>query len=264
MSAVDTETDIDRLTKQFKQLQERNKMLEKEISALKKSNHDINATEHTQEFWDGIEQKLRTDPYAIKILLKNKEMSVHDTDHRGQTLLMLAAYHGSLEIVQICLNLGADINQKDYPKPIGYERGGAINYASAGGYDHVKQLLLFNQMEANLGNRITKTADTIKKQRGMNENVIREIQRKISTETGQNEFKQILTEIVTSIISQKKIFSDDLLSLCWDFQTDPLRSDLWFCIRETCEQIITNGDKMDWYFMKQCLLKSSVKCTYHI
>eukprot|EP01084_Bolivina_argentea_P186575 321570_1 len=101
--------------------------------------------DHSEEFWDDIREKVKYNPDYVKSLVRNGTISMIDMDKNKRTLLNIAAKRGSYDIVQLCLNLGADIDHKNV-------RGhSSVDYARGEGYYHIEQLLLFSKMKANLG-----------------------------------------------------------------------------------------------------------------
>ena len=55
------------------------------------------------DFWSEIYHRLRGDPDSIKLMIKNKAMTIHDMDSDGMTILMFAACFGCYELVQFCM-----------------------------------------------------------------------------------------------------------------------------------------------------------------
>ena len=199
-------------------------------------------------------QKLKSDPDSIKLMIKNKVMTLQDNDHLGRTVVMLAAWYGCYELVQFCINAGADLQRKSYS---GLH---TLDYARKGGYCNVEQLLIFAQLNANVGNDIKNTAENIYKQNGIIDNILKEL-----TEIGEQSkglFEKILMELMINIINKRLSFSDNLLNLCWNISCrgnkDPLSSELWKAISSQSTAIIQNGSKRDWYWLKKCLLPSTV------
>eukprot|EP01084_Bolivina_argentea_P181780 313901_1 len=177
-----------------------------------------------------------------------------DANKRGETLLILATICGSYELVQLCVNLGADILNTDQSKKT------ALQYSIDGAYPHIEQLLRFHLMNASVGNRLKETSQTMNKQKGIIENVIKQLSS--YDDTTEVFFKDTLIDIMIHIISQKRAFSDDLLNLCWfitvNDNKDPLQSTLWQCITKTCQSIIEDDDKRDWFWFKTFLLPSTI------
>eukprot|EP01083_Nonionella_stella_P177515 624244_1 len=152
--------------------QQKYEQLKLENEALKQqSSHDQPSAQntHSTEFWDQIEKKCRSDDEYIKSLINNKQLTMKECDKFGRTLLLIAAKKGSYELVRLCLNLGADIHKTDKKCKT------ALDHARAGAWTHVEQLLLFSKMNANIGNRIRNTADTINKQKGIAQNIRKEL-----------------------------------------------------------------------------------------
>ena len=69
----------------------------------------------TRQFWVVLDQKLEQgDLEYIKNLVRTNQLSMDEKSQtNGRTLLMLATYHGSYDLVSMCINLGADIDQED-------------------------------------------------------------------------------------------------------------------------------------------------------
>ena len=96
----------------------------------------------------------------------------------------------------------------------------------------------------------------------------------------------MLTEIVINLIRKKLSFPDFLLNLfaifdflsvwidynliacplctfrCWRLELqkgdDPLQSELWHCIEQTCSGIIARRNKRDWTWLKSCIIPSKI------
>eukprot|EP01083_Nonionella_stella_P056398 148527_1 len=209
------------------------------------------------EFWQEISRKLRAnDTEYIKSLVYNQTISVLDANSQGQTLLMFAADAGNYEIVNLCLNLGADVTRSDVN---GHE---AQFFAQAGAHVHIEQLLLFTKLNATLGNRIKITAHDIKQQTGIVENILSQFKLLKYDDEPLQFFKDTMVVIMTNIIEQKLSFSDDILKLCWQFESendkDPLSGDLWASIVQSCKNVIAKGNKKEWHWLKTFILPSTI------
>eukprot|EP01083_Nonionella_stella_P287946 980164_1 len=198
-----------------------------------------------------------SDADEVISLIRNKTINVVDVDSKGKTLLLIASAAGSYQIVNLCLNLGADITHKDS------KNHDAIYWAQQGAWSHVEQLLLFHKMDANVGNRVKNTAQYIKKQQGIIENISKALSSYDSST--QQFFKDTVIDLMTNLISNKLSFSDDLLNLCWEFESKniasdghPLSSKLWTSLLKTCGDIIQNGNKRDWHWVKTFILPSAI------
>eukprot|EP01083_Nonionella_stella_P076109 207222_1 len=195
-----------------------------------------------------------SDADAVISLIRNKTINVVDVDSKGKTLLLIASAAGSYQIVNLCLNLGADITHKDS------KNHDAIYWAQQGAWSHVEQLLLFHKMDANVGNRVKNTAQYIKKQQGIIENISKSLS-SYDSSTKQF-FKDTVIDLMTNLISNKLSFSDDLLNLCWEFETEndanPLSSTLWTTLLGACHDVIQNGNKLDWHWLKTFVLPSAI------
>ena len=209
------------------------------------------------DFWNDLNQKLISDPDSVKLMIKNGVMTIHDIDEYGRTVMMHAAKRGCYEMVQFCINCGADIDVQDENMET------ALDHARENGYCNIEQLILFAQLNANIGNDIKLTAETMHKQYGVIDNILNEL-----TEIGQQSkelFEKILMELMINIVNKRLSFSDNLLNLCWKIacrdNKDPLSSDLWKTISAQSNSIIQSGNKRDWYWLKNCLLPSTVLCS---
>ena len=135
-----------------------------------------------------------------------------------------------------------------------------MDHAKDSGYCNVEQLVIFAQLNANIGNNIKNTAENIYKQNGIIDNILNELAQ-IGQQTKEL-FEKILMEIMINIINKRLSFSDNLLNLCWNISCrdnkDPLSSDLWKAISTQSNAIIQNGSKRDWFWLKKCLLPSTV------
>ena len=188
-----------------------------------------------------------------------------DTNKDNKTLLIIAAQEGRYDIVQLCVNLGANIHHKDrFGKT-------AIDQARQGAWYHCEELLLFNQLGANVSDRVQNTAFSMNKQNGITENIINEMNNVIKDKNEKDKFVQTLTKILTNIIKKKLSFSDDLLNLCWIYGCNnssnggnsTMSDDLSQTLLDTCNNIIANGNEKDWYYFKTFILASNVcVCVY--
>eukprot|EP01084_Bolivina_argentea_P142419 250206_1 len=219
-------------------------------SKLKEKSSSQKSNRHSKQFWDDIATKCVQDPDFIKSLIKNKTITMSDVNDKKQTLLIIAASRGSYEVVQFCLNLGADVNHKDdYGKT-------ALQNDSVEFYSDVEELLKFAELNANIGDRIRETAFVMDKQKGINENILSEL--RLIGKHNKQLFENTLLEIMVNIIDKKLAFSDHLLNLCFDINKNILKSELWMQIKKTCKQIIENGNKRDWYWMREYIVPSTI------
>ena len=212
---------------------------------------------HNYTWWKEISRKCITEPDAIKLLIKNKELSLTETNFEGRTVMLLAARSGAYQLTQFCINSGADLNHKD-------DHGmTAVDLANQSGYFNVQQLLLFAQLNVNIGNEIKITAETIHKQNGINQNILNELS--LIGKQSKELFEKLLMELMLNIINKRLSFDDTLLNLCWEIASrdgqNPLKSELWKTISMQCELIIKNGIKRDWYWFQKILLPSTVDLT---
>ena len=190
----------------------------------------------------------------VKSLVSEGKISMDDVNKEEMTLLTYAAKHGRYDIVQLCIHLGADLDHKDNfgKTPIDHARDGA--------WYHCEELLLFSKLNANVSDRVQNIAFNMNKQNGIIENIINEMNDIIKDKNKRDQFMQILTSIMCSIVKKKLSFCDDLLNLCWiyDFTYNNSKSDLWSSLLNTCNDIVQNGNKKDWYYFQTFILASNV------
>eukprot|EP01083_Nonionella_stella_P075654 205728_1 len=242
--------------RQYAKLKQQYFSAQKEIEQLKAAQLSANARlkmQHSAEFWIDIKDKVIRDPDYIKGLVKNKKMTLRDTNTCGQTLLCISAIKGSYSMVQFCLNGGSDINHQDHGRKT------ALKHAISNGYYHIQQLLLFSELNVSSGNKIKEIANAMNKQKGINQNVRRQLA-DIGQET-RTIFESAVVTITINLINQKLSFDDTLLNMAWDIacnDANPLSSDLWKSIALTCTDIFHNGNARDWYWFKAFVLPSTI------
>ena len=128
-----------------------------------------NAIKQRNPWLDNMESLLYSKPDYVKYLVSCGKILMNDTDKDNKTLLIIAAEVGRYDIVQLCVNLGANIDYKD-----DFGRT-AIDWARKGAWYHCEELLLFSQLNANVSDRVKNTAFSMNKQNGIIENIINEI-----------------------------------------------------------------------------------------
>eukprot|EP01083_Nonionella_stella_P104191 298291_1 len=242
------------LHKEHTTLQDECILLKHRLSALttetsEQSNHD-----HSEEFWDDIHDKVKSNPDYVKSLVRNGTISMTDMDKTKRTLLVIAAAFGSYDIVQLCLNLGAEIDHKS-------ARGhSAMDYARGEGYYHIAQLLQFSKMKTQLGSKVKVASDHIMKQQAIIGYIMNELSQ-IGSQT-KDLFENTLLELMNTLILKRAVFSDDLLNLCWDItcktHANPLESELYRTLSSVCTKAIRNGSATDWYWIKNCIVPSTI------
>ena len=207
-------------------------------------------------FWSDIATRLTGNPESVKQMVRDGTIKVTDTDRCGRTLMFFAAWKGAIDVAQLCINLGADVNNPNDE---------TLKTAIGNNYDHVEQLVLLAQAKSGSGDRIKNMSQEILKQNAIIENILNEL-----SSIGQQSkdlYIKILKEIMINILKKKLVFSDDLLSLCWKIETEngnESKSELWITIKTVCQDIIKGHSKRDWYWLKQCLLPSNVKYNVYI
>eukprot|EP01083_Nonionella_stella_P039281 106840_1 len=275
------EEENQRLQEQLHTLQQQYDVLSQEHLELKQDRSNVSAKrKHAEDFWRTIDDKCKYDPDYIKTLITQKEITMFEMNKDNDTLLIVASRRGCYEIVQLCINLGADINHKNKIDQT------ALDSARGAGYYEIEQLLLFSKMNATIGNKIKNTANIINKQKGINVNI--RTQLRSHTKEHQEIFRNTLFDIMRNIINNRLSFSDDLLNLCFDLlpantsgssgglsvglsqsltklsdvdcsNDQPiLSSALWKSIKKVCKEIIETGNQRDWFWMKAFIIPSTI------
>ena len=101
------------LNEKLQDLQARYDLLEKKANSLEQENLKLkrsnesnianNTMKHTKEFWLTIDDKCMTDPDSVKLMIKNKKLTLNDQNQWGRTVMMIAAECGAYQLVQFCL-----------------------------------------------------------------------------------------------------------------------------------------------------------------
>ena len=146
-----------------------------------------NSTKQRNPLLDNMEFLLRSKPDYVKYLVSCGKILMNDTDKNNKTLLILAAEEGRYDIVQLCVNLQANIDDKDN------FGGTAIDRAREGAWYHCEELLLFSQLGANVSDRVQNTAFSMNKQNCIIENIIHEMDNVIKDKNEKDKFVQTLT-----------------------------------------------------------------------
>eukprot|EP01084_Bolivina_argentea_P283043 484653_1 len=247
---------FEELNKTILKLQHENEALqsEKEFLLKNQSKYKPQPKKNLKKFWDGLRKrsKLKWDPDQIKEMIRKKKINVFDVNVEGRTLLIEMVRHGLYEMVELTLNLGADPTHKDESGKM------AIDYARKYTMYHIEQLLLFNSMNASASTRLNALSEEMNKQKGITENIMIQL----AFYKNKKLFKDILIDLMIKIISKKLAFSDDLLNICWKLicvdNDNPLSSNLWKTLVSTCNDIIVNHSKRDWYYFKTFIVPSTI------
>eukprot|EP01083_Nonionella_stella_P065960 173279_1 len=238
---------------QIEQLLEENKMLKEKNDALEKDNIKTKET-NNDGVWEKIEHLISAgDTDNLKRLIKLHSISMTDTDSNGNTIFLQACDWGRYDIAQLCLNLGSDINHKNN------DGQQAIDLARDGAWYHIEQLCLFAKMNANLGDRVRDTTQSIFKQNG----IVQIMWNKLKQYKNKKLIFDTITDIMIQIIKSKIAFSDDLLLLSWKYITEinknnPTNSTLWKTIKQVCSEVIESNNPRDWYWLRQYMLRSTI------
>ena len=80
---------FEELEARYKRLEEEHKKLKEEKSNTGKSANTYGWNEHSTEFWMDIKNKFIDDPDSIKLMFKNKQVTLQDRDQYNMTLLKM-------------------------------------------------------------------------------------------------------------------------------------------------------------------------------
>ena len=72
------------------------------------------------DFWTDIEYRLISDPDSVKLMIKNKTMTIHDRNPAQRTVLMRASSLGCYELVQFCKCLYCLYKSKNSPQSLNF------------------------------------------------------------------------------------------------------------------------------------------------
>ena len=249
---MEDQAKIERLQLKLESVAQQNNKLKQVYGVLLKQK--ITSNQRSKQFWGKVQ--CRDNPEYVKGLLRRKLLNIKDTNSMNQSLLLNATLDGSYEITKICLNLNANIDDKDAHNKT------PIHLAQQHKWTHIEQLLLFHKNKVFYGHKdkLNETVNKINTQNGIITNIINQLSKydKIT----RNFFQDTLIDIMTNIISNKLSFSDLLLNLCWQFESDethnPFSSSLWQTILKTCNDIIRSNNERDWYWLKTFVIPSTV------
>eukprot|EP01084_Bolivina_argentea_P194705 334116_1 len=234
------------------------------------------------KLWTEIDKRIQQDDVDfIRQLLNDGIVDVNSTPSGGmkKSMLQLAASNGQYKIVQMLLNLGADVNYKyKFMKD-------SLTMAQKKGHYHVEKLLMLSKMDASASEQINNIATTLNKQSGYMYYMFKSAESKGNSDIVFGG----LVDIMIDIINNRQAFSDDILNMAFDYsikkalksnhggeggenkenkqdKQDEIDRDvvisttLWQCIYKTCADIITDKkhNKLDWYWLKTYLLSSSI------
>ena len=252
------EDQVEKLKKQLEEVRKQRDEWQEKYATLQKDVDSKNASKHQHnKLLDTLGDEMSLKPDKVKELVSDGTISMTDVDSEHMTLLSSAARRGIYSLVQLCINLGADINHTDSSgkKP--------IDHANEGAWFHVEELLQFGELNANVSDRVKTISYDINKQNGIAANIINELNDIVKDAHQQQFFQDTLMQILCNLIGKRLSFSDDILNLCWFWEcqkedSDPFASKLWQVIHKTSNDVIQNGSKRDWWWFKKFLLSSTV------
>ena len=119
---------------------------------------------------------------------------------------------------------------------------------------------MFAELNVEAGNEIQGIVEKMQQQSGINDALSKEL-----TEIGQQSKKlydETTMELMMRMIQKRKTFADHQMMYALDMaikqNENILESELWLKIRSTCSQIVQNGTKTDWTWLKLRLLPSMI------
>ena len=122
-------------------------------------------------------------------------------------------------------------------------------------------MLLFAKLNVAAGVEVQEIAERMQQQHGINDCVNTELT--VIGKQSKKLYEETVMELMLRMILKKRKFSDDslvyALKLAERESENILSSKLWLQIRSTCSQIIQNGNKKDWIWLKICLLPSTIR-----
>ena len=68
------------------------------------------------DFWTDIKNRLISDADSVKLMIKNKAMTIYDRDLQERTILIKASQFGCYELVQFCKSFLIYIFKNNKPK----------------------------------------------------------------------------------------------------------------------------------------------------
>eukprot|EP01084_Bolivina_argentea_P203082 346890_1 len=256
-------TDLINANKRISQLETQVQKLQNELSKYEKiygnqldslfddidGEEKQNNVEKTTVDWNLIHHKvfdthnIEENEQFIINMLKNEEITVHDEDSSGRTLLHYAAGEGRSNLVTVCVNLGADIKKKSKPW------GDALTMARAGRHFGVSEYLLLQSIGGCKAEAIINQSNNI-----WNENALLDtFMNKIKDEK-YNSLKKQIVNIVNDILSDRDPVSSFLVNLCMTLE--PVTT--WKNIKQTIQNIVDNTeDKIGWYYLNNYLVKNN-------
>ena len=119
---------------------------------------------------------------------------------------------------------------------------------------------MFAKLNVEAGNEIREISEKIQQQNGINDCVSKELS-DIGIQS-KKLYDETLMELIIRMIMKKKTFSDRQLAYVWNIamkeNENILSSKIWLKIRTTVSDIVQNGAKRDWMWLKLSLLPSTI------
>eukprot|EP01084_Bolivina_argentea_P318162 551712_1 len=221
------------------------------------------------QLWKELETQIKDGniEYVKKLIQLNKVKINDNTQWNGRTILMMSSENGQYDICSMLINLGADVTMTtkyDSTRDATY-------FAHKMGHYHIERLLLISSFGGESSAKINEIIERLKKQQAMNKHFIKSVVEK-KTDTGNDtnvnvniyiEWLEQMCLYLCDLIQNKMVFSDDMLSLCWNYtiykyKKQALNSKLWTVIITSCIDVIEHRDSNNWYWFKKYMLKSTI------
>eukprot|EP01083_Nonionella_stella_P011937 33858_1 len=216
--------------------------------------------------WNEIEFAIKNNNTAfIKHLISSNDINI-DAQHpsTGMTLLMQAVVVGSMDLVKIILNFGANVKITDH------DNESALDYAIKYGIYKISELLYYQQLSGELGASMKTLATKLHHKNheaqyfmdSIGDTTLQNSSDLFGIVSGSttikfNEFMDnFIIKHLCNAMDKREEFSGDLLYYSWYYithkQPNPLESTLFKSIIKAFEQIISNTkDRSGWKFLKE-------------
>ena len=196
--------------------------------------------------WKKIKTKFieEDDEYIMNLITDEKISFTDDHNESGDNIWSLAAEHGRIDILKMCVNLGLDINT------VQNKNGSdASHIARSHNQDEVLEYLLLERVGAGKANDIVRACDTMWREDGVLAAFLEQLNKAEYTDT-----KEQMVEIITNIIKNRDPISSFLVNLGMSLDS----TKTWKCVKNIMDAIINNPkDSIGWYYLNNYLLRNN-------
>eukprot|EP01083_Nonionella_stella_P161336 528300_1 len=224
-------------------------------SKKKKKKKAMDKKRKAKNLWKELENQIQDENIEyVKKLIQIKKAQINDnTQWNGRTMLMMASEHGQYDICCMLINLGADVTMTTKYD----DTRDAQYFAHKMGHYHIERLLLISSFGGESSAKIKNVIKTFKTQQAIAADFIEYL------DESKSDWMENMVKYVCRLIEKKMAFSDDMLSLCWNYilrldEENVLESALWKVIISSCSEVIEGKDSNYWYWFRQYMLKSTV------